>query len=450
MARPVLTSAQMRAAEASVILAGTPETLLMERAGAALAEAVRLYAGPRDTLVLCGPGNNGGDGYVAARHLQAKGYPVRVAALSEPSSAAAIWASEQWQGPVESFQTAGPGEIVIDCLFGTGLSRGLDCIVTERLSYLIQQAVVAVACDIPSGVESDQGSILSPVERFDITVTFGALKPSHRLMPSMRQMGRVVLADIGVDAPSWWREIGRPVLPPLDAAGHKFDRGMVAILAGAMPGAAALAASAAARSGAGYVKIHSERTISGVPAAIVQGHNGDLNDRRIGALLVGPGLGQGGRSQLNAALASGHSLILDADALGLLTGPDAARYKDAILTPHEGEFSRLFGPAITGPKHERALEAARQSDSVVVLKGPDTVVAAPDGRLGFGPPAPAWLASAGTGDVLAGIAAALRARGLERFEAACGAVWIHGRAAELAGTGMIADDLLTHIPDVLE
>ena len=446
MSRPILTAEQMRAAERQAIDAGTPETELMERAGRALAEAVRLFAGPRETLILCGPGNNGGDGYVAARYLAEAGYPVRVAALAEPDADAAKWARAQWTGPVERFEDATEAPIVIDCLFGTGLSRGLDQAVYQRLLLLASNAMVAVACDLPSGVATDSGDLLSPVGDYDLTVAFGALKPAHRLMPAMASMGRVVLADIGVEPDADWREIGRPDLPPLDPEGHKYSRGLVHCLAGQMPGAIVLAASAAARSGAGYVRVSTSLPIHGLPSSIVQTGAADLKDERIGCILVGPGLGDV-PPVLTLALTAYHPIVIDADAIGLIGEPERLHGHDTILTPHEGEFRKLFGE-VDGSKAERALEAARRSQSVVVYKGPDTIVAAPDGRLGFAPPAPAWLATAGTGDVLAGMISALRARGLEAYDAACAAVWLHGRAAEAAGPNMIADDLITAIPTI--
>ena len=446
--RPILTAAAMRAAEERAIAAGTPVEVLMERAGASLAEAVWRFAGPRRALILCGPGNNGGDGYVAARHLAERGIHVQVAALSEPATEAATWACSRWGGSVEHMDMAEPAPLLIDCLFGTGLKRGLDRAVVERLIALAEAATLRVACDLPSGVDSDTGALLSPVPRFDMTVTFGALKPSHRLMPAMPSMGRVVLCDIGIEADTQWREIGRPELPPLNPAGHKYDRGMVAVLSGAMPGAAALAATAAAKAGAGYVKLIADEPVGKVPAAVVQGQGGHLGDGRIGALLLGPGLGLEGSDLLDRALGSGRPLVLDADALNLLDDPARVRGHDAILTPHEGEFVRLFGE-LDGSKPARASEAARQAEAVVIYKGADTIVAAPDGRLAFAPAAPAWLASAGTGDVLAGIAAALKARGMPSFEASCAAVWVQGRAAERAGPTMIADDLAAAIPDVL-
>ena len=219
MSRPILTAEQMRAAEA-----GHDVDLLMERAGAALAEAAWQFAGPIETLILIGPGNNGGDGRVAARHLEARGMTVRTATL-------------------ETLADAEPAAMLIDCLFGTGLSRGLEESVSSKLSELVNASQVAIACDLPSGVSTDDGALLSPVAPYDLTVTFGALKPAHHMMPAVRTMGRIILADIGLAVESEWREIGRPTLPPLDPDGNKFTRGMVHCLAGQMPGAIALAAS---------------------------------------------------------------------------------------------------------------------------------------------------------------------------------------------------------------
>lgn len=448
MSRPILTAEQMRTAERQAIEAGTPETELMERAGRALAEAVRLYAGPRETLILCGPGNNGGDGYVAARHLAANGYAVRVAALGEPVADAAKWARKRWEGPVEGFESAAEAPILIDCLFGIGLNRGLEAAVYQRLLFLIDKALVAVACDLPSGVATDDGALLSPIGDYNFTITFGALKPAHRLMPAMSHMGRVVLADIGIDADADWFELGRPELPLPAPDAHKYSRGLVHCLAGQMPGAIALSASAAAKSGAGYVRVSTSLPIPGLPSSIVQTGGADLQDERIGCVLVGPGLGDVPQV-LTLALTAPRPIAIDADAIGLVGEPERLHGHDTILTPHQGEFRKLFGE-IQGSKPERALEAARRSQSVIVYKGPDTLVAAPDGRLGFSPPAPAWLATAGTGDVLAGMIAAMRARGLEAFDAACAAVWLHGRAAQMAGPNMIADDLVAAIPAAMQ
>ena len=427
--RPILTAEAMRAAEQAVIDGGTKVDELMERAGAALAEAVYRFAGPTPALILCGPGNNGGDGRVAARCLAERGVAVRVAALNELSAEIA------------------PAPLLIDALFGTGLKRSLEANVLEHLLRLYEAAVVKVACDLPSGVETDSGEELSTVPAFDMTVTFGALKPAHRLHPAMHKCGRVVLADIGIAADGAWREIAAPVLPPLDPGGHKYDRGLVHALAGHMPGAIALAAKGAARAGAGYVRVSTSKPIDGLPSAIVQLDSAPVNDERIGCLLVGPGLGDIPQV-LTLALTSKAPKVIDADGITHLGDPERLKGQDAIITPHEGEFRKLFGD-LPGSKPERALEAARRSGAVVVYKGPDTLVASPDGRLGFAPAAHPWLASAGTGDVLSGLIAAMRARGLDAFDAACAGVWLHGRAADIAGRELIADDLVSAIPKAI-
>ena len=445
--RPILTNAAMRAAEQRAINAGTSVETLMERAGTALAEAVFHYAGNRPVLVVCGPGNNGGDGFVAARHLRSRKVPVRVAALAEPASDVARWAHKEWGGWVEKLDEAEPAAVLVDCLFGTGLTRALDDAVSARLAALAGQAQIAVACDLPSGVGTDDGAILSAIPDYALTVTFGALKPAHRLMPAMAHMGRLVLADIGLSAETAWNEIGPPVLPSLAPDAHKYSRGLVHALSGKMPGAIALAAKAAARAGAGYVRVSTSRSIDNLPSAIVQTDTATLEDERIGCLLVGPGMGDIPQV-LTLALTARAPVVIDADAIAQVGDPERLKGQDAVITPHEGEFVRLFGQ-LDGSKAERALAAAERSGAVVVYKGPDTLVAAPDGRLGFAPPSPAWLASAGTGDVLAGMIAALRAQGLPGFEAACAAVWLHGRAAELAGPGLIADDLVDAIPQAL-
>lgn len=427
--RPILTATAMRAAEQAAIEGGAKVEELMERAGAALAEAVYRFAGPTPALILCGPGNNGGDGKVAARYLTERGVAARIVTLSELSD-----------------ETA-PAPLLIDALFGTGLKRGLDANVSEQLSRLCDAAVVTVTCDLPSGVEADSGKELSAVPAFDMTVTFGALKPAHRLHPAMHKCGRVVLADIGIAADRAWHEIGPPVLPSLDPGGHKYDRGLVHALAGTMPGAIALAAKAAARAGAGYVRVSTSKPIDGLPSAIVQLDHAPVNDERIGCLLVGPGLGDIPQV-LTLALTSKAPKVIDADGITHLGEPERLKGQDAIITPHEGEFRKLFGD-VPGSKPERALEAARRSGAVVVYKGPDTLVASPDGRLGFAPRAHPWLASAGTGDVLAGLIAAMRARDLDAFEAACAGVWLHGRAADIAGHQLIADDLADAIPQAI-
>jgi hydroxyethylthiazole kinase-like uncharacterized protein yjeF len=439
--RPILTAAAMRAAEQSAISAGTPETELVERAGAALAEAAWQVAGAMPTLILCGPGNNGGDGFVAARLLAERGVEVRIACVGEPRTVAARSAKQHARTRYELLDSETPASpLLIDCLFGTGLKEPLEDAVISQLRRLSSAARLRIACDMPSGVEADSGALLSDHPGTDFCVTFGALKPAHRLAPGMRRCGQIILADLGIPIVSDWFEIGEPELPPLDPDGHKFKRGLVHLLAGKMPGAIGLSARAAARSGAGYVRVSTSRAIDNLPSSIVQTDTAEVNDPRIGCLVVGPGLGDIPQV-LTLALTAARPVVIDADAIGHVGEPDRLRGHDAILTPHAGEFTELFG-TLPGTKADQALAAATASGAVVVFKGPDTLIASPDGRLGFAPPAPAWLATAGTGDVLAGIIAAMRARGMPSFEAACAGVWLHGRAAERAGSHMIADDLV--------
>ncbi|MBA3677224.1 MAG: NAD(P)H-hydrate dehydratase [Sphingosinicella sp.] len=423
---PILTAEEMRSAEQAVISAGTSAETLMERAGAAAAEAIRIYAGPMRTLILCGPGNNGADGHVVARLLRERGVEVEVAGL-------------------DGLSEAKPAPLLVDALFGTGLNRGLDASTVQALGRLAASASVRVALDLPSGVSTDDGACLSPIPFYDLTIAFGAAKPAHFLQPAARHMGRLVIAGIGIPVESRLQRLGRPDMAAPGPDDHKYSRGYVAIVAGEMPGAAALAANAAARAGAGYVRLIAKDRIPGVLQSVVQSRgdrNALLDDDRIGALLVGPGLGRGkdANALLQQVLALDHPLIVDGDALRLLENTMLATKQMLILTPHAGEFVHLFG-TLSGSKVDQARSAASASHSVIVFKGPDTVIAAPDGRAALAPAAPHWLASAGTGDVLAGIIAALRARGQEAFEAACAGVWLHGRAAERAGPGLVADDL---------
>jgi hydroxyethylthiazole kinase-like uncharacterized protein yjeF len=441
---PVLTAAEMRAAEAAAIAAGTSVETLMERAGTAAAEAIWRYAGTIPALVLCGPGNNGGDGYVIARRLAERGVAVRVAGLDAAAP------RRGWAGPLEALAEAVPAPLLVDALFGTGLSRPLDEETERQLARLAGGARLRVAVDLPSGAATDHGALLSPVPEFDLTVTFAALKPSHLLQPAARHMGRIVVADIGVETSSRLGVIGQPRLRPPGPEDHKYTRGYVLVVGGAMPGAAALAAGAAARSGAGYVALVGEG--GAVPNAVVrrpaEALDEMLADARVNAVLVGPGLGRdsAAREALKRVLASPHPVVLDGDALWLLAQADGPSRREApiLSTPHEGEFRALYGGP--GSKIEAARSAADRTGHTIVYKGADTVVASPKGLAAISRPGSAWLASAGTGDVLAGIVAAQCAAGLPPFEAACAAVWLHGRAADMAGPGLIADDLIGHLP----
>ena len=453
MARPILTAAEMRAAEERAIAGGTPVELLMERAGFGVAEAAWRFAGPVRTLVLCGPGNNGGDGYVAARYLAERGMEVCVAALGEPKAGAAAAARAAWRGPVVSIEAAKPAPLLIDALFGTGLSRGLDETLAARLIGLAEAARIRVAVDLPSGIETDTGALLSPVPTFDLTVTFATLKPAHLLQQAASACGRIVTVDIGINAESRLTEVAQPVLAPPGPEDHKYTRGMVAVIGGAMPGASELAALAAAHAGAGYVQLLEPEPRFGPPHAIVRRVAADpgqaLDDKRIGAVVIGPGLGRDSEAEctLAAALESGRPLVIDGDALHLFGSRKSTA--PTILTPHEGEFRAMFPDLRDGSKVERARAAAARNGAVIVYKGADTAVAAPDGRAALAGVASTWLSTAGTGDVLAGAIGAMLARGLAPFEAAQAGVWLHGEAARRAGRAFLADDLARHLSDAL-
>jgi hydroxyethylthiazole kinase-like uncharacterized protein yjeF len=447
---PILTVAQMRAAEQALFDAGTDPYALMCKAGEGAAEIIWRAGVRRDVLVLCGPGNNGGDGYVIARVLRDHDVPVRVAALGEPRTPSAIKARADWAGPVEDFFTAQPAAQLVDALFGIGLVRGLASDVAERLAALVEAAGHSYAVDVPSGVESDAAVALSPVPHYTHCIALGAWKRCHVLLPARSFARQHVLVDIGIEAPAEApRALAAPRLsaPAVDA--HKYLRGLVVVVAGEMPGAAALSAEAAARAGAGYVRLVSEDATTAISHAIVRSPAALFDRAR--ALLVGPGLGRGeeGRASLAEALNAGVPLVADADALWWLAevGTEGLPVP-AILTPHEGEFERLFG-AGGACKIDRTCAAARHIGSVIVHKGPDTVIAAPDGRCVVSPPASPWLSTAGTGDVLAGLCAARLAVTGDPFLAACEAVWLHGAAARRCGPAFIADDLVRAIPSAI-
>lgn len=448
-AATILTAAEMRAAEQRVIAAGTSVDALMERAGAAVAEAVWRVAGHAEVLITCGPGNNGGDGYVAARLLRDRGVPVRIAAAIPPKTEAARNAASRWNGPVEPLADAKRAPILVDALFGTGLARPLDDAVAEALARLGKSAHWRIAVDLPSGVATDDGAVLGPVPRFDLTIALGALKSSHMLLPAAQLCGQVALADIGLGRiEAHIHRIGRPHLASPGCEANKYSRGKLVVLAGDMPGASQLAALAGQRAGAGYVELLGSGG-DAPPHALVRRAWSEraLEDERIAAVVAGPGLGRGraGRARLDAALTAGHPLLLDADALTLIGKSRHDRLKGHVLTPHWGEFVRLFGDS-GKDRLTQARAAAVRSGAIILLKGADSIVAHPDGRAAIAPLAPSWLASAGTGDVLAGIIGALLAQGLAPFEAAQAGLWLHAEAARLAGPMLIADDLIAHLP----
>ncbi len=441
--QPILTATQMRAAEDAAIANGATVESLMARAGQEIATVVRRLAGALPILILCGPGNNGGDGYVAARILRTAGLDVRVAALADPKTDAAKAARAEWAGPVEDYASTEPAPILVDALFGTGLARDVGASISNKLSMLVGSAQLAIAVDLPSGVATDDGKTLGDVPFFNLTLALGAVKPSHLLQPAARHCGAVRLLDIGVANLSDAYVLTRPALPEPGPDAHKYTRGMVAVVGGAMPGAARLASIAAMRAGAGYVLLLAHTP--GPPDALVHTPFSDhaIADPRIGALLVGPGLGRddGAKRKLQAALATSHPLVIDGDALHLLALADiAGRKTPVILTPHAGEFDAVFGPS-DASKIDRARAAAIRSGAILVFKGADTVIAAPDGRVRVAQAGSSWLSTAGTGDVLAGAIAAVLSAGRDPLDAAAAGVWLHADAARRLGPAFIADDL---------
>ncbi|WP_242415423.1 NAD(P)H-hydrate dehydratase [Sphingomonas panni] len=448
---PILNTAQMRAAEEAAFASGVTQDALMEHAGLAVAREVRRLALGRPVLLLAGPGNNGGDAFVCARLLRSRGVDVGVAAMPGRTSGAAERVRATWSGEVSSLADAAVRPVVVDGLFGIGLSRPLATDLATELERLTRDAYV-IAIDVPSGVDADAGQAFAGAGRADVTVALGALKPAHVTGPQVTRMGHVLLANLGIALPVAPRTIARPVITAPDRDAHKYRRGLVAVLSGAMPGAARLAARAALSAGAGYVVLAGDDTDCGAPDALVRRPAGDLDtllaDERLAAVLVGPGLGRDDRAAqwIDAALASDAPLVIDGDAISLLgpAGVDRIVARDAptFLTPHSGEFDRMFGQG-TGNKIDRTAQAALQVRATIVHKGPDTVIATPDGTVAVSPDAPSWLSTAGTGDVLAGILAArLRPAG---EAAAAQAVWLHGRAARLAGPAFVADALIGHL-----
>lgn len=453
----ILTAAQTRAAEGETIAAGTTIAMLMERAGAAVAETVLRMGSGRAVLILTGPGNNGGDGYVAARLLAERGVEVRIAAIEPPKSAAARAAAADWSGIVEPLSDdtqAAP--VVVDALFGTGLTRSLDADIAQALARLVGGAQHSLAVDVPSGIASDDGRLLNDIPHFDATLALGVAKPAHLLLPAAARCGRVVLADLGLATGGAVEVLARPAFASPAPDAHKYTRGMVAVVGGAMAGAALLAAEAAMHGGAGYVALLGGKSLGGSHAIVRRRCDaGSLGDERIGAVVIGCGLGhdETARERLAMALAANQPLVLDGDALRLIEADGIARLTKAglkvVLTPHGGEFDRLFG-ASDGNKIDRTLAAACAGGAVVVHKGADTVIAAPDGCVRVARLASPWLSTAGTGDVLAGVIGARLAATGDVFAGACQGVWLHGEAARLAGRAFIADALAPQLSAAID
>lgn len=477
----LLSVAEMGQADALTIEGGTPGIDLMEHAGVAVAEAVMRRWPEHPVAVLCGPGNNGGDGFVAARRLREAGRAVRLAAMAPVTSLKgdARLAADRWEGAVEPLDPSvlGGAPVVVDALFGAGLARPLEGAAREIVELVNRRQLPCLAVDVPSGVHGDTGEILGAAPSCAATVTFFRPKPGHLLLPGRLACGEVEVADIGISAavldrlgPRCWANapgLWRSALRWPSLADHKYSRGFALIFGGAeLTGAARLAARAARRIGAGLVAIAAPRQAHAIYAADQPGtltllvdESGAardlLADERRNAVLVGPGNGVGGATAGHAlaALEARRAVVLDADALTSFA-PDpgslfAAIRGDCVLTPHDGEFARLFPDLKEGGRLNRARVAARRCGAVVLLKGADTVIAAPDGRAAINRNAPADLATGGTGDVLAGMIVGLLAQGVPPFEAAAAATWMHGAAATAHGPGLIAEDLVDMLPGVL-
>lgn len=489
MFHPLLTASQMRQLERCRFLAGQSSLAAMEAAGRAVAdEALKRWPVQKRAVILAGPGNNGGDGYVAARHLAGAGWTVLVGAWGDPAALRgdAQTMRQRWQGAVMSLGDAldhmTAETVVVDALFGIGFSRPVEERLAAQIRAACDAAGLVIAVDVPSGIDADAGRLVSDMVRADVTVTFGAHKPAHALEPARSRCGEVILAPIDLTPNTAElarfgvknRMVAEPRLPRPGPHDHKYTRGHVWVASGGVSstGAARLAARAALRVGAGLVSIASPPSAVAINAAhttaiMVKRAAGAgelaacLADVRSSGMLIGPGFGIGERCRdaVLALLATGKPLVLDADALtSFEAAPErmfAAIQGDVILTPHEGEFRRLF-PMIdpAAGKLERVRAAARLSGAVVLLKGADTVIGTPQNEIYINCNATPELATAGAGDVLAGTILGLMAQerqlGLDPAAAAAVAAWIHGEAGRRIGPGLIAEDLPEAYPDILK
>ena len=480
----LLSIAQMYAADSAAIEAGKPGIQLMENAGQAIAREIRKRWQPCSVSVLCGPGNNGGDGFVVARLLRDAGWQVRLALLGSINrlTGDAAIAANMWQGEIEELNTESidDAELVIDALFGAGLGRALDGVVRDVVEAINARGTPCVAVDVPSGVHGDSGGILVAAPRALLTITFCRYKPGHLLLPGRSCAGKVICVDIGIpdsavdrlnvvlheNSPSaWLRNYPWP-----SPEGHKYDRGHALVIGGgsSASGAARLAARGALRIGSGLVTLVAPRSalevysaqLTAVMLAPLENLDAQLQDERKNAILIGPGCGVGSETaaRVLAILAAKRSCVLDADALTSFKNVPMQLFErissETVLTPHEGEFNRLFGLSKDENgacgKVERARIAARQCGAVIVYKGGDSVIAAPDGRAVINTNAPAELATAGAGDVLAGFILGLLAQGMSAFDAACAGTWLHGASASQFGPGLIAEDLADLLPNELK
>ena len=473
----ILTVAEMAAADQAAIAAGTPGAVLMQRAGAAVAEAVIARWPKAPVVVLCGPGNNGGDGYVAARALAEAGWDVRTASMARASlKGDAAGAASAWAGPDAPLaaDTCAGAAVVIDALFGAGLARPLSGEAEAPLRAAEAGGLPIVAVDLPSGIPGDAANALGYAARAALTVTFHRKKPAHVLEPSRGLCGEIVVADIGLaepagaalfeNGPGLWLD----AFPWPGAEAHKHARGSLAVVSGGMShsGAARLAARGGLRIGAGLVTVLSPPDAILVNASHLEAvmlaafKSSDQLAKMSGratAVVIGPAAGvtEATRANILALAGTDAALLVDADGLTVFSEEPAALFaaldERDVITPHPGEFGRVF-PGLLEASPERitaARTAAKQAGCVVLLKGPDTVIAAPDGRAAVNTSGARWLATAGSGDVLAGFIGGLLAQGMAAFEAACAGAYIHGRAGAAFGPGLTAEDLPGLAPSVL-
>lgn len=486
----ILTVSEMAAADQAAIAGGSSGFSLMRRAGQAVALAAEAMAERGRILVVAGRGNNGGDGFVAAAELAARGRDVSVILLCDPATLKgdAALAAAEWKGPMLPCDPAALGQpnLIVDALFGAGLNRPVKGDPFAMIEAMNASGVPILSVDLPSGVNGDTGEVMGVAVEAAATVTFFRRKPGHLLLPGRAYCGEIDVADIGIEpdvldsiAPKAFEnvpELWADIFPSPQADGHKYARGHAVVVSGDVvsTGAARLAARAALRAGAGLVTVASKRDALAVNAAALtavmvreaeapQQFAELLSDKRLNACVIGPaaGIGERTRGMVRAVLAARRGVVLDADALTSFADDSEVLFAEikkqddpqVILTPHDGEFGRLFSQLRPGYPHasklERARLAASQSGAVVLLKGADTVIAAPDGRAAIAANAPPWLATAGSGDVLAGIIAGMLAQGVPAFEAACIGAWMHGEAGHEFGPGLIAEDLPEVLPAVL-